>query len=110
MPLYMTQFSYTCEAWVTLAKHPQDRSEAIIDLLRKLGGRLIALYYCLGEYDGVVIYEVPNDMAAETVLIAAVAPGHLKTTKTTKLLTVEETIEAMKIAGTLSFPGPSISS
>ena len=28
MPLYMTQFSYTAEAWSALAKSPQDRGQA----------------------------------------------------------------------------------
>jgi hypothetical protein len=26
MPLYMTQFAYTPEAWETLAENPEDRS------------------------------------------------------------------------------------
>jgi len=39
-------------------------------------------------------------------VIAAVAPGHIKTTRTTRLMTVEETIEAMKKAGTVSLPAP----
>jgi hypothetical protein len=27
MPLYMTQFAYTPEAWATLVDNPEDRSE-----------------------------------------------------------------------------------
>jgi uncharacterized protein with GYD domain len=55
MPHYMFQFTYTPEAWATLSKNPQDRTEAIRGLIEKQGGRLIAFYYCFGEYDGVII-------------------------------------------------------
>ncbi len=37
MLLYMTQFSYTTEAWGTLAKNPADRSTALKALIEKVG-------------------------------------------------------------------------
>ena len=107
MPLYMNQFAYTPEAWAALTKHPEDRSEPISELLQKLGGRLIGLYYSLGEYDGVVIYEAPEDVSASTGILASIAAGHLKATKTTRLFTVEEAMEAMRRAGGVTFPAPS---
>jgi uncharacterized protein with GYD domain len=107
MALYMVQFAYTAEAWATLAKNPQDRSVPIREVTQKLGGRLVGLYYCFGEYDGVVLVEAPDDNAALTTSIAAVTPGHVKAIKTTKLFTVEETMEAMRKAGSLAFQGPS---
>ena len=57
MALYMTQFSYTTEAWQAMVKNPQDRSGVLKNLIEKLDGRLIGLYFCFGEYDGVAIYE-----------------------------------------------------
>jgi uncharacterized protein with GYD domain len=107
MPLYMTQFAYTAEAWAALAKNPQDRSVAVRELAQKLGGRLVGVYYCFGEYDGIVLSEMPDDNAAMTVAIAAVTPGHVKAIKTTKLFTVEETMEAMRKAGSVGYQGPS---
>jgi uncharacterized protein with GYD domain len=107
MALYMFQFAYTADAWATLAKNPQDRSAPIREAAQKLGGRLVGLYYCFGEYDGVVLAEAPDDNAALATAIAAVTPGHVKAIKTTKLFTVEETMEAMRRAGSLAYPGPS---
>ena len=107
MATYMTQFSYTAEAWATLAQHPQDRSQVLSALLDQLGGHLICLYYSFGAYDGVALFEVPDDVTAATVLIAAMVPGHLKSTSTTKLLSVGEALQAMEHAGQLSYPGPS---
>jgi len=107
MALYMVQFAYTPEAWAALTKKPQDRSVPIKDLVQKLGGRLVGLYYCFGEYDGVVLAEIPDDTAAIATSLAAVSPGHVKAIKTTKLFTVEETIQAMRKAGNIAFHGPS---
>ncbi len=106
MALYMVQFAYTPEAWAALTKKPQDRSVPIRDLVQKLGGRLVGLYYCFGEYDGVVLAEIPDDTAAIATSLAAVTPGHVKAIKTTKLFTVEETIQAMRKAGNIAFQGP----
>ena len=77
------------------------------ELMQQLGGRLMSFYFCFGEYDVVVLAELPDDTAASAVAMAAVSPGHLKAIKTTKLFTVEETMEAMRRAGSLAFQGPS---
>ncbi len=106
MALYMIQGTYTAEAWAALAKNPQDRRIPVREVAQKLGGRLIDVYYCFGEYDVVVLAELPDDNAALTTAIAGVSPGHLKAYKTTKLFTVEETMEAMRKAGSLAFQGP----
>jgi len=55
--------AYTTDAWATLAKNPQDRSAPIREVAQKLGGQLVGLYYCFGEYDGVVLAEIPDDNA-----------------------------------------------
>jgi len=106
MPLYMTQFAYTSEAWAALAKNPEDRKSAANAAAQKFGGRVIDLYYHFGDYDGVLIAEAPDDASVLALLIAVHAPGHLKATKTTRLITVAEAMEAMRRAGTLAYAGP----
>jgi uncharacterized protein with GYD domain len=107
MAFYMVQGAYTTEAIATMVKNPQDRSIPVRELMQKLGGRLISLYFCYGEYDLVVIGELPDDSAATAAALAALSPGYLKAYKTTKLFTVEETMEAMRKAGSLTIQGPS---
>ena len=109
MTLYMTQFAYTAEAWATLTKNPQDRSKGLDAAAQKLGGRLASLHYCFGEYDGVAMIEAPDDTTACAIILGAVSAGHLKTVKTTRLFTVEETMEAMHRAGSLTYQAPSAS-
>jgi uncharacterized protein with GYD domain len=106
MALYMVQFAYTAEALGTMGKNPQDRSVPSRELIEKLGGRLIGFYFCFGEYDGVAIYEAPDDTTASAISMVAASPGHLKASHTTRLFTAEETMEAMRKASSITFQGP----
>jgi len=98
MPLYMTQFSYTSETWKALVRAPEDRGKVFGDLVEKMGGRLVAMYYSTGEWDGLLIYEVPDEVAAAATVFSAVSPGHIKETRTTLLLSVEDAMKAMSEA------------
>ena len=108
MPMYMTQFAYTPEAWKALVKEPENRATVFAAQAEKMGGRLISLYYCMGEYDGMVIYEAPYETTAAATVLSAISPGHLKTTKTTVLLSVEDTMKAMNKANAEAYPGPKL--
>ena len=108
MGLYMTQFSYTAEAWKALVKKPEDRAVVFAEQAEKLGGRMVSLYYCMGDFDGVVIYEAPDDTTAAAIVFTIASPGHLKETKTTNLMTVEETMGAMEKAKAEAYPAPKL--
>jgi uncharacterized protein with GYD domain len=106
MPLYMTQFSYTPEAWKALVKAPEDRGKVFGELVEKMGGRLVAMYYSTGEWDGLLIYEAPDEVAAAATVFSAVSPGHIKGTRTTLLLSVEDAMRAMADARAGVYPPP----
>ncbi len=108
MPLYMTQFAYTPEAWKALVKRPEDRGKVFGELVQKMGGSFVSMYYSMGEYDGLVIYEAPDETTAAATILSAISPGHLKTTRTTVLMNVEDTMEAMRKANTEAYPGPKL--
>jgi uncharacterized protein with GYD domain len=103
MPLYMTQFAYTKEAWATLTHNPEDRSVAVRELLETGGGRLLSWYLSFGEYDGLLIYEAPDDATAGALILAAATREHLGVTRTTPLFTGEESLEMMRRAGGMAF-------
>jgi uncharacterized protein with GYD domain len=98
MAVYMLHAAYTGEGWAQLAKDPQKGTERIAKRLRELGGKLIHLYYCFGEYDTVVIFEAPDEATAAAFPISFAVPGFLKSIKTTSLITIDEAIAAMKKA------------
>jgi uncharacterized protein with GYD domain len=106
MSWYMSQFSYTREAWSVLAKNPADRSQELRALTEKLGGKMHLFCYCFGEFDGLTIYEAPDGKAVAAALIAVIGAGHLAKVLTTALLTVEEMMGAMKVAGAVTYTSP----
>ncbi|HEY6540042.1 MAG TPA: GYD domain-containing protein [Ktedonobacteraceae bacterium] len=106
MPLYMSQFAYTSQALTAFVKNPEDRSTVIRELTEKMGGRFVAFYYTLGEYDGFVLWEFPDEIAVTAAIFAAISPGHLKETKTTLVMTGADVAEAMRKAGAATFRGP----
>ncbi|HET7479160.1 MAG TPA: GYD domain-containing protein [Rubrobacteraceae bacterium] len=108
MPLYMTQFAYTAETWKALVKKPEDRATVFAKQAEKMGGRMHALYYCMGEYDGLVIFEAPDEQTAAAIVLTVTSPGHLRATRTTPLMTVEEMMEGMHKAKAEAYPTPKL--
>jgi uncharacterized protein with GYD domain len=100
------QASYTADALATMARNPQDRTPGVATLLKNLGGNLHHLFFALGDYDVVILAEMPDDMVATAVAFAASAPGHLKSYKTTRLLSAEEAMEGMRKAGAVTYQAP----
>lgn len=107
MPRYMVQAAYTAEAAAAFASMPQDRVAGLRALVERLGAQLDSLDYCLGDYDVLVTYTAPDDTTATAIALAAIAPGHLKAYKTTKLLSPEEFLEASRKASGAGYQGPS---
>ncbi len=98
MPLYLTQVAYTPEAWKALVKNPHNRLDDVRPAIEKLGGKVISGYFAFGDYDVVAIVEMPDQVAAAAIAIAAAAGGSCKSVKTTPLMTAAEGIEALKQA------------
>ena len=103
MPHYLSQVSYTPEAWALLVANPQDRIEAVRGPIEKLGGRIHNAFFAFGEYDVVVITEMPDNVSAAAIAIAFAAGGSIKNEKTTPLMTTAEALEAIKKAGTTGY-------
>jgi len=103
MPYFLTQASYTSESWSALVRNPHDRLEALRPAVEKLGGRIINAFYAFGEYDVVVISEMPDETSAAALAVAAAAGGSLRTTKTTHLMTAAEGVEILKKAATCGY-------
>jgi len=106
MALYMAQFAYTPEAWTAFTKKPEDRTAAVRSLAQKIGCKFEGLYYSFGEYDGFVLLEAPDEATVTAFLLAAIAPGHIRATKTTVLMRAAAVVEAMKKAGGAAYKGP----
>jgi len=60
-------------------------------------------FFAFGEYDVVVITEMPDNVSAAAIAIAFAAGGSVKSEKTTPLMTTAEALEAIKKAGTSGY-------
>ena len=106
MAHYLIQVAYTADALKMLLKKPQDRTEVIRPAIEKLGGKLESCWFAFGEYDIVVIAEMPDNVSAAAFSFAISAGGALKAVKTTPLMSIEEGIAAMKKAGGAGYRPP----
>jgi uncharacterized protein with GYD domain len=104
--MYLASFSYTSEARASLIKNPEDRSKAIGQLAEAMGGKLHGLWYAFGEYDGYCLLEGPDNVSMASLSLAISASGALTSLNTTVLMTVEETMAALKKAGSISYRAP----
>ena len=102
MPLYMYQAAYTAESLAAQIKDPKDRIEVVRPAFEAVGGKILASGYPFGEYDVMAVYEAPNDTAAASLALAVAAGGAVKAAKTTRLLSGQEWIAALKQAQTVS--------
>jgi uncharacterized protein with GYD domain len=99
MPRYLQQISYTQEAWQALIKNPQNRIDAVRPAVEKLGGKIETAYFAFGDYDVIVIAELPDNVSAAALAVAFAGGGACRNVKTTPLLSAAEAVEAMKKAG-----------
>src|SRR5262245_53457939 len=99
MPHYLHQVAYTSESWKALVAQPQNRVEVVSHAIEKLGGKVVAGFFAFGEYDIIVITEMPDSISAAAIAIAFAAGGACKSVQTTPLLTPEEALQALKKAG-----------
>src|SRR4051794_41804443 len=88
MPLYMYQAAYTAESWAAQMKNPQNRVESVgRQVTEAVGGKMIGGWYCLGDYDAILIADVPNIESMAAIAVAIAAGGGKKYRPTTPLLT-----------------------
>ncbi len=106
MPYYLVEVSYTAEAWKTLVKNPQNRMDAVNRAVEKAGGKFHGGWFAFGQYDVIIILEMPDNVAAAANSIAYAAGGACSAVRTTPLLTPEEAVKALKKASETSYRPP----
>jgi uncharacterized protein with GYD domain len=102
MPIFITQGRYSQEAMRGMAKTPEDRTEAVSKLVEAAGGKLLSYYVTFGEYDWLVITEMPDAKSVSAVVIAAAVGGGVTDSKTTLAVTTAEAKQAFQKAGELA--------
>ena len=106
MARYLIQASYTTTAVAELIRNPQDRGAALQPLLDQLGGSLVSFDFAFGDYDVVAIGEFPDNLTMAALSMAIAASGGFSAFKTTVLIPMNEAVEAMRKAGSISYRPP----
>jgi uncharacterized protein with GYD domain len=106
MPFYLTRFSYTPAAWAKLIENPEDRRVAAQQYIETVGGKLHGFWYAFGDHDGYNLWEAPDNVSMAATALAISAGGALSSVQTTVLLTVEETLTALKKASSITYRRP----
>ena len=106
MPLYLSRFTYTPETWARLVENPEDRRDAARTYIESVGGKLHGFWYAFGEHDGFSLWEAPDNVSMAAVAIAIGGGGALGSQETTVLLTVDETLEALRRARGVKYRPP----
>ena len=106
MPLYLTRFSYTPETWARLIGNPEDRRKAAQSYIESVGGKLHGFWYAFGEHDAYTLWEAPDNESLDAVALAITAGGALDSLQTTVLMTVDETMDALRKAQQVGYRAP----
>jgi len=98
MPKYVSFFSYTGEAWNRMVEKPENRAVAARRLIEEIGGRMEAFYWMFGDWDGLVILDVPDAATAAAFSARVTSSGLLREIKTHQLLDMEDARSALEQA------------
>ncbi|MEU3086120.1 GYD domain-containing protein [Streptomyces massasporeus] len=85
IPLYLTTFSYTSEAWARLIGHPEDRAQAAQAYIESVGGKLHGFWYAFGAHDDYSLWEAPDNVSMAAVAPAISGGGAVSSFETTVL-------------------------
>jgi uncharacterized protein with GYD domain len=106
MALYALQTAYAPVGWAALLKDPQNRMEAVKPVVQRLGGSVVDGWLTFGDYDVLVICQLPDNVTATALSMAISAGGAVKSVKTTPLVTFDEGLEALKKAKDAGYKPP----
>ena len=100
MHRYLEFFKYTDSAVKAITENPQDRSTQAAKLAESFGGKMEAAYWfpAGSEYDGMVIYALPDDLTQQAQGLFARATGNFAKTYSIPLVTADEFKAAMEKA------------
>ena len=99
MPIYISRGRFTSNAIKGMLDKPENREEAVADLFKSVGGKLIAWYLTFGHHDWLVIGEFPDEKAAASAVLAAAAGGSLSHIETTIAMTAKDAAATFNSAG-----------
>ncbi len=86
MPKFAVLFSLKGEAIAAMMERPSDREAMVRRVIEAAGGKLEAYYWMFGQYDGLVIADLPSSGTAAAVSLATSSSGAFARIETHELI------------------------
>jgi uncharacterized protein with GYD domain len=102
MAIFITQGRFTREYIKGGLAKPEDRQAAISRLCEQAGGKLLNLYFTLGQHDFIVISEMPDAQAVSVLAFVASGGGGIENSVTTQAFTTAEAKILFERAGKIA--------
>src|SRR5437016_10488656 len=102
MAIFITQGRFTREYIKGGLAKPEDRQAAISQLCEQAGGKLISLYFTLGQHDFMLIADMPDAQAASVLAFVASGGGGIENSVTTQAFTTAEAKGLFERAGKIA--------
>lgn len=106
MAKYAIFFRFKSETVRGLIDRPSDRAAVVAKLAETAGGRMEAYYLMFGDWDGLVIAEVPNSAAAAAMSLAVSSTGAFAQLSTHELVEPSALGDILQTAGSLTYSPP----
>ena len=94
MAKYITLWRYTRDGLIDI-KHTPERFEAVKEIYKRNGGKLIEAYSLIGSYDVVTIGELPDEKALTTAILQICSKGRV-TAQSMIALPMDDFFDAIK--------------
>ena len=79
MATFITTLKFTAKGTQNIHESPK-RAAAFTAAAKKLGVRVVGLYWTLGSFDGVIVFEAPDDGKATAAMLSLASKGNVQTT------------------------------
>lgn len=78
MATFITMIKFTPQGIVNI-RETRERAAAFKSMAKKIGVKVTDIYWTLGAFDGVLIFDAPNDEAATAALLHLGSMGNVQT-------------------------------
>ncbi len=97
MVRYLSLISFT-DKGIQSVTHSIERAEQFQSRVADAGGRVLHQYWSLGEFDGCVLFEVPDEMTGAALLLQLGQADNVRT-RTTRIFDNTEFAKIIGLAG-----------
>lgn len=99
MAHYLIQVAFTADSIKALVEKPENRLSTMIPLVEQMGGRFVGSWLSFGTFNSTAIIEMPDNVTMKAFEMMCMAGGGLRAFECTPLMSFEDGVEAMRVAG-----------